>query len=367
MPRQSHLSMQTDARWKIAILVALVAAVWFVWPYLGLIAFAAVSAYLFYPLHRWLGRYMPPLAAAGLTVLSGILVILVPIALILVLALAQGVSFATAAAHMLQAQSTGSLQGDVEAAIAQVNAVIEPISAGQWSVSIEGIQEFFANTMPELLKALGGVLLTLASSIPALFTALTLYIFLFLYMLARGARVLDDLRIISPFDRKTTALYFSRMGAMIKASMVSQLLIAFILAVLAALTLLFFIGGGEYFFFLVGILTILNMIPLGSAPLIYVICAVAIASGNISGGLWTLIIYQLVICNIDNIMRPKLIPKSVRLNAALMVLSVFSGLYYFGALGLVYGPLIIIVLLTTYETYVEYAGGRQQQMKPKEV
>lgn len=191
-------------------------------------------------------------------------------------------------------------------------------------------------------------------------------LFLFLYMLARGAKILDDLRTISPFDRKTTALYFSRMGAMIKASMVSQLLIAFILAVLAALTLLVFIGGGEYFFFMVGVLTILNMVPLGSAPLIYVICAVAIASGNISGGIWTLIIYQLLICNIDNIMRPRLIPKSVRLNAGLMVLSVFSGLYYFGALGLVYGPLIIIMLLTTYETYVEYVRKGQKKTRLKQ-
>lgn len=366
MATKSQQLVRADTRWKVAITLAIIAGLWFVWPYVGIICFAAISAYLFYPLYRWIGRYMPSMAAAAVTVLSGMLVILVPVALILVLAVAQGVSFATTAAHVLQAQSTGSLQGDVEAAIAQVNTVLEPISAGQWSLSLEAIQSFFANTMPELLKALGGVLLTLASSIPVLFTTMTLYLFLFLYMLAKGAGIIDDLRVISPFDRETTSLYFSRMGAMIKASMVSQLLIAFILAILAALTLLVFIGGGNYFFFMVGVLTILNMVPLGSAPLIYVICAVAIASGNISGGIWTLIIYQLVICNIDNLMRPRLIPKSVRLNAGLMVLSVFSGLYYFGALGLVYGPLVIIILLTTYETYVGYVRDGRSGVKLKE-
>lgn len=345
-----------ESHWKVTLVIAVVAAAAFLWPYLGILSFAAVSAYLFYPIHARIARKLPAMIAAAVTVALAVIIVVLPIAVTLLVAFAQGVSFATSTATYFQTGTNGSLRDEIEAIVDQVNAVVDPISAGQLHLSIESIQNFFANTVPTLLKTLLDIMIGFASSIPALFTVTTIYLFAFMAFLARGTKILDDLRSISPFDERMTALYFTRTGAMIKASMLSQLLISFILAILTALLLLI-VGAGPYFFFLVGLLTLLNMIPLGSAPLVYIISIVAIATGNIAGGLWVFVIFQFVICNIDNVMRPRLIPKSVRLNTALMVLSIFCGLFYFGLLGLIYGPLIMILLLTTYETYVDYRKG----------
>ena len=345
--------IRADAHWKVTLLIAALAALVFLWPYLGIICFAAISAFLFYPIYSKVAKKLPSMVAAAITVFSAILIIVVPVTLTLLVAFAQGVSFASSVTSHIQQGPEGSLRNEISAVVDQVNYIIDPISAGQLHLSIDSIQHFFAATVPQLAKTLMGAVIDIASSIPALFTVVTIYLFTFMAFLVRGAKILDELRMVSPFDSRLTALYFSKAGAMIKASMLSQLLIAFVLAALTALVLLL-VGAGPYFFFLVGVLTILNMIPLGSAPLVYIICGVAIATGNIAGAIWVFLIYQLVICNIDNFMRPRLIPKSVRLNTALMVLSIFCGLYYFGILGLVYGPLVMILLLTTYEMYVEY-------------
>lgn len=360
--RRVSAATSPQQHWKITLLVAGVAAAVFLWPYLAIISFAAITAYLFYPVHARLVRRMPAMVSAAVTVAFALVIVAVPLALMLLVAFAQGVSFASSFASYIQTGATGSLHDEVQSVVNQVNAVIEPVSAGRLHVTVESVRQFFATTVPVLLKSLASFMVAIASSLPSLFTAVTIYLFTVIAFLAHGASILENLRTVSPFDQRMTRLYFVRTGAMIKASMWSQLLISFVLALLTAI-LLILVGGGPYFFFLVGLLTVLNMIPLGSAPLVYIISAVAIMAGNISGGLWVFVIYQFVICNIDNFMRPRLIPKSVRLNTALMVLSIFCGLYYFGILGLIYGPLIMILLLTTYEVYLEY---RQGEVRPPE-
>lgn len=346
----------SGAHWKVTAIMALIAAAIFFWPFFGAICFAVVSAYLFYPLHRWFSRALPQGVSVWVTVLSAIAIVVLPVVLTLMVAVAQGVSFANSVAVGLEASTPDQIRDEVEQTLNQVNAIVAPLSAGQVQLTLESVQEFFATTVPSLLKALLAVALDFASSLPALFTAATVYVFLFAALLARGGRVLNDIKSASPFTPELADLYVVRIGAMIRASMVSQLLMAFILALLTTLTLLI-IGAGPYFLFLLVSITLLNMVPLGSGILVVPLSIGAMLLGDVSGGLWVLAIYLVVICNIDNIMRPRLIPKSVRLDPALMLLALFCGLYYFGILGLVYGPIVAIVLLTTFEVYVEYKRG----------
>ena len=56
-------------------------------------------------------------------------------------------------------------------------------------------------------------------------------------------------------------------------------------------------------------------------------------------------------------LRPLLVPKSAHLHPALMVLAVFAGLSMFGFWGIVLGPVLMIVIVTTVSVYlVVYRG-----------
>ena len=96
------------------------------------------------------------------------------------------------------------------------------------------------------------------------------------------------------------------------------------------------------------------MVPLGSGILMIPIIIVAMLMGQFWEGFWVLVIYLVVICNFDNFIRPKVIPKKANLLPALTTLSTFCGLYYFGILGIVYGPLIAVILITTIDVYTDY-------------
>jgi len=60
------------------------------------------------------------------------------------------------------------------------------------------------------------------------------------------------------------------------------------------------------------------------------------------------------------VLRPQLVPKTARLDPALTILSVFAGLKMFGFLGIVIGPVIMIILVTTIQEYLDYVTKQKQ-------
>jgi predicted PurR-regulated permease PerM len=78
----------------------------------------------------------------------------------------------------------------------------------------------------------------------------------------------------------------------------------------------------------------------------------------------------LVVTNIDNFLRPVLVPRDARLNAALMLMSVFAGIGMFGPWGIVIGPVLMMLIVTTIDVYlavykgVELDEGKETEPQP---
>jgi predicted PurR-regulated permease PerM len=68
-----------------------------------------------------------------------------------------------------------------------------------------------------------------------------------------------------------------------------------------------------------------------------------------------------VVTNLDNFLRPILVPRDARLNPALMLLAVFAGIAMFGPWGIVIGPVLMIVIVTTIDVYLAVYKGVQLQ------
>ena len=117
--------------------------------------------------------------------------------------------------------------------------------------------------------------------------------------------------------------------------------------------ILLYIGGlHDVFFFMFLLLTLLSIIPLGSGIVTIPVGVILLFTGQVWQGLVVIIGHFLIVTSIDNILRPHLVPKSVHLNSALTILSVFAGISMFGFLGVVIGPVIMIMILTTIQLYL---------------
>jgi predicted PurR-regulated permease PerM len=116
------------------------------------------------------------------------------------------------------------------------------------------------------------------------------------------------------------------------------------------------VAGVDYFWFFFLICSFLSFIPLGAGVVTIPIAFILILSGDILSGLFIIAWVLLVVSTIDNFMRPRLVADGARLNSALMFLAVLSGLALFGFIGIVYGPIIMILIVTTLYVYSDYSS-----------
>src|SRR6185436_2715423 len=100
------------------------------------------------------------------------------------------------------------------------------------------------------------------------------------------------------------------------------------------------------------LLSALSVIPLGSGILMIPFGIGMILFGNVFGGVFVILFHLIVVTNVDNFLRPILVPRAARLDSALMLLAVFAGLAMFGAWGIVIGPVLMIVIVTTISVYL---------------
>ncbi len=79
----------------------------------------------------------------------------------------------------------------------------------------------------------------------------------------------------------------------------------------------------------------------------------AVLFGNVADGFIILGTHFLITTNIDNVLRPMLVPKAAYMPAAFTMVSAFAGVYYWGFLGVIYGPIVMILILTTIDAYID--------------
>jgi predicted PurR-regulated permease PerM len=345
--------------WPLIIVLAVVGAIVFVAPFMSLIVLAALMAFLFHPLYKKIGKRIANSGvAAGLTLLSSVVLIITPIAIVLFITAAQVIALASSVTAQYSNVDVSSLPDYIKGAVSTVNAALAPLSGQPTVITGESIVDFLKNTLPAILKGTVSIAVGIAGSIPVATILAIMYVILFCEFLIYGKKIIEILTHISPFDRKTTHLYFDRIGTMATAMVKGQFFISAVISALSAF-LLIFLGMGQYFFLIFVLFTLLNLIPLGCGIVMIPIAIIAMLSGNFWPGLIVLFAYILV-SNLDSVIRPRIIPKSVTLSAGLTALAAFGGIVYFGLIGVVYGPIIMIVIVSTITIYIDYRKQNDQ-------
>ena len=182
-------------------------------------------------------------------------------------------------------------------------------------------------------------------------TAAILFLYVFISLLVNRDSVLTIIRQLNPLGEDVTDLYMAKMGAMVKGTVMGQFVIAVCQGVAGAASI-YIAGFHEGFFLFAVLLSALSVIPLGSGIVTIPFGIGMILFGNVFGGVFVILFHLIVVTNIDNFLRPILVPRAARLDSALMLLAVFAGLAMFGAWGIVIGPVLMIVIVTTISVYL---------------
>lgn len=337
-------------RWlAVATAVALFGGFYFLSGYFMLIVFAGIVAFMFNPLYqRLLRKGRKPRSAAGITLLVSILTIIIPLTLLIVLSVYQVAQIAESVKH---ASSNFNLNQLLQQVVDYCNHFFENIGIS-YRMSVSTITDALSSALKSFSAGLVDSLKSSLSSFISFFTIAIIYIYVFLSLLVKQDSLIELFHQLNPLGREVSLLYRDRVSAMTKAMVRGQFIIATTQGFTDAL-LLYLAGFHTGFVFYFLILTALSIIPLGGGIIVIPIGIIMLLTGNIWQGVLILAGHFLIVTNEDNIMRPNLVPKQARLDPALTLLAVFSGLHFFGFLGIIIGPVIMILIVTTIQVYME--------------
>ena len=350
----------------VVTMIALMFGAYFLRRYFMLIVIAAIIAYLFTPIYDRLRRKLNGGLATALTVLAALAIVVIPLVAVVSLATVQ-------ISHMLIGVADWAKTADLNAlgdkAITTVINLLHKLPFETPTITLESLRANVgkvAQTIGEwLLRTLSGA----AGGAIGLITSTIIFLYVLISLLVNKDKVITLIRRLNPLGEEVTDLYLAKMGAMVKGTVKGQFIIALIQGVLGA-TSIYIAGFHDAFFIFAIFLTALSVIPLGSGIVTIPFGIGMMIFGNVAGGAFVVLFHLIGITNVDNFLRPILVPKEARLDPALMLLSVFSGIAMFGFFGIILGPVLMIVIVTTISVYlavykgVEMKEDEEEERKP---
>ena len=342
--------------------IALLFGAYFLRRYFMLIVIAAIVAYLFAPLYNRLKDRFNGGLATAVTVLAALATVVIPISTVISIATVQISRMLIAAADWAR---TADLNALGERAIGTVNGLLGRLPFQTPQISVESLRDnlgTLAQTIGEwLLRTLSGV----AGGAIGFITSAIIFLYVLISLLVNKTELITLIRRLNPLGEEVTDLYLAKMGAMVKGTVKGQFIIAVIQGTLGAVSI-YIAGFHDAFFIFAILLTALSVIPLGSGIVTIPFGIGMMFFGNVAGGLFVVLFHLFGITNIDNFLRPILVPKQARLDSALMLLSVFSGIAMFGFFGIIVGPVLMILIVTTISVYLAVYKGVEMKDEQQE-
>lgn len=334
-------------------MVALLFGAYFLRDFFVLIVVAAVGAYLFTPLFNRFNRRLGTGLAAACTLLSALAMVIVPVGLLVVLAVVQISRMLSSISDWVKTTDPSELGGKV---LQLTNDVLARIPFLHITVTPEMLRKTMVSVAQHAGQWLLQFLQGAAGGLAAAVTYGIIFVYVFLALLVHREKLRTLLGQLNPLGTEVTDLYLRKTGAMVRGTVFGQFVIALCQGVAGAASI--YIAGFHHGFFIFAILlTALSIIPLGGGIVTIPFGIGMIFYGNIFGGLFVVAWHLLVVTNIDNFLRPVLVPRDARLNSALMLLSVFAGIAMFGPWGIVIGPVLMILIVTTIDVYLAVYQG----------
>jgi predicted PurR-regulated permease PerM len=330
----------------IVFLILIILALLMIQPYFTILVVSLISViilkpvYSFYMKRDWIrGRKM---LAASLTLLSVFVILVVPVVLVLWLTASQLVGLFDQLAAL-----------DLNAAIENLRQSLEGIPFMRDFLRPDvSVGESFGPLVRAAAQTVADFAVSLGAALPKLMLQGIIFIVVVATLLPTYDALLPKLVEISPLGVELSELYSRKITAMIKSLVFGVLLVAVIQGV--AMGFFFWLAGLPFVFLLAIASMLLALIPMvGISWLVIAIAIVSLITGNWTTALIVLGGFYGVVNWIDVLLRPKLLMKDATINFALFLLSIFGGIAWAGLMGLFYGPVIMLLLVTTIQIYAE--------------
>ncbi|MFC1975377.1 AI-2E family transporter [Chloroflexota bacterium] len=319
-------------------------------PYLGVVVFSMITVVIFKPVYdrilKWVGGRVG--WATTLAIVVIFLAVLIPVLIVVNITFNQ----ASLLVQDLSALVAGR-NANFTTIINEVNEMLATTPfASSYQLSEAGILEGLRKMAGPVTNFVANQALSLGSASVEWITSVIIFLSVVATLFPTYDKAIQLLKDLSPLPDELDQMYVNRFVAMTKAMFKGIFVIAIIQGIVAGIFMA--VAGTGYVFFLTLLAIFVAVLPLGVNILTIPVGIAHFFLGNTWQGVLIIAASVLIVSQIDNLVRPRLVTEEAYLNPALVLLSAFGGLIWFGFLGVIYGPIIAIFFVTTIEIYLKY-------------
>jgi predicted PurR-regulated permease PerM len=333
----------------VLLLVAAVSALFLAvaWPFLEPLLLGALLAGLFHPLYRWITRLVGGRQSLGavLTLLVLFILVLGPVTAFLGIVVQQALSVSDQAIPWLRqhlgAASTFNLHDWL---VQRFPALADYVPS----------QEELLQHVGTAAKSAGAFLVTVLSRMTATTAAFILNLFVMLYAMffffKDGKKILERIFYYLPLSDEDETGMLARFSSITRATIKGTVVIGIIQGTLAGIA--FWMAGIQGAAFWGTIMTILSIVPGIGAALVWVPAVIILfISGQYVAATLLLAWCAAVVGTIDNFLRPALVGRDAKMPDLLILVGTLGGLFLFGPIGFIVGPIVCGLFLTVWDIY----------------
>jgi predicted PurR-regulated permease PerM len=313
-------------------------------PFLLAVLLAAVFAGLAHPPYRWmLRRLRGRRALAALLVIVVLLLgVAVPLAGFLTMVASESVQVSQGAGEWFRDQA-GRL-ADLRNFVSRIPFADRVLPEG------EQLAEQFRELAGRAGPALMGNLAAATRGTLNFFLQLFVLLYAMFFFLKDGPDILQTILSYIPLGTTEKEEMLERFVSVTRATIKGSLLIGAIQGAAAGLAFWFVGVPGAAFWGTV--MAVLSVIPAVGAALVWIPAVVYLfLIERVGAGIGLLVWCALVVSTVDNFLRPRLIGHDARMSDLLTLLSTLGGIFLFGAVGFIVGPIVAALFVTIWHIY----------------
>ena len=339
----------TETRFRQVFLLLLVTAisvafVAMIRTFLLTILLAAIFTGLSYPVYQWLlGRFRGrPALTAIATLLLLLTLVIAPLLVVLGAAANEALRVTETLGPRLQ------------------QLVDQPSQLDSWLRGIpayDRIAPYRAQILTKAGEVVGSLSAFLFAALSATTRATAVFIFQFFvllytmfFFLTDGPGLLRTVMAYLPLTEVDKERMLEKFVSVTRATLKGTILIGIAQGVLGGLA--FWAVGLDGAIFWATVMTVLSIIPGVGGALVWLPAAIVlISTGEVWRGIALAAFCGLVVGSVDNLLRPRLVGKDIKMHELLIFFSTLGGLMLFGVTGFILGPILAALFVTAWEMF----------------
>lgn len=317
-------------------------------PYLSAVVLAILVAALIHPIFVRLQRKLKwsPRVITGL-----IIAILVIITIALVFFIGRTI-----------VQEAISLSSSINDYI-NSGQVVELQAKLQEALKLSGVEsQDVGKFTTTVLQQVSGQLASFATSFIqnsfAFFVSVTIFLAGLVLLIPRMSNIKKMAVDISPLGPSITRDYIDKTRLLLRGAVVGSFFISLTASILMGIT--FWLLGVENAMLFTVLAFFLGFIPyLGTTIFTFGAAIIFTIMGDYTSAVIILLLQLLVLNQLDLVFRPISMPKKVRIHPALMIIAVLAGIASFGMIGIIFGPTILVLFISSVQIYQQNYGNAE--------